>query len=68
MQRKKYQNSNDEKLYIHSIYLYLINMENIQEFEVKWKEAIEKNGSDTDFLFFIFVTFLTSYYIYYITN
>ena len=38
-----------EKLYIHSIYLYLINMNNIQEFEVKWKEAIEKNGSDTDF-------------------
>ncbi len=29
MQRKKYQNSNDEKLYIHSIYLYLINMKNI---------------------------------------
>ncbi len=26
MQRKKYQNSNDEKVYIYSIYLYLINM------------------------------------------
>ena len=29
MQRKKYQNSNDEKVYIYSIYLYLINMKNI---------------------------------------
>ena len=26
MRRKKYQNSNDEKVYIYSIYLYLINM------------------------------------------
>ena len=29
MRRKKYQNSNDEKLYILAIYLYLINMKNI---------------------------------------
>ena len=44
MQRKKYQNSNDEKVYIYSIYLYLINMKNILSDRIAFYLDVDGNS------------------------